>query len=96
MTPIAISLAKRVSPTPPSEKVDVDINGRSTSKISVLKARKLVKDTDLCNPQFMAYHIGFVRRYGPQTYVDLAEVAREGKDPSKLMSWLLKEESSNA
>lgn len=91
MHPISETLTKRVSPTPPSEKVDV--NGRSTSKISVLKARKLVKDADLCNPQFMAYHVGFIRRYGPQTYFDLAEVAREGKDPARLMSWLLKEEN---
>lgn len=93
MTPLAEELAKRKKE---AKKEKIDVKSDVTSKMSVIKSLQVVRDFGLCNDQFEPYHVRFVRRFGPQTYQDLVDLASKGKDPRKLLSFLLKDVENHA
>ena len=57
-----------------------------------VQIKQIVEDVGLTSTRFEAYHCKAVRILGAQRYMDLADMARKGKNPYTLMSWLLKEE----
>jgi hypothetical protein len=63
-----------------------------STKYSVLDIRRTIKSVEFHNPQFEQWYGKILRTIGPTRFLELADIARKGKNPQTLFSWLLKRE----
>lgn len=78
------------TPLPQSAKAE-DLN----PDLDLGVKRRIVKSTGLVSRQWIPWHCSAIAILGPQTYIDIADEAKRGKDPHTLFSWLLKQELSD-
>lgn len=85
-----ISFPQRaVPPTPPSQRPDLN---SQILDLSSLDVNKIIQATGLVAHQWRAYHFKAIKALGPTKYLDLAELAKGGKNPQTLFSYLIKQE----
>lgn len=61
-------------------------------ELSSVQIKHLVESIGLAQDGWLPYHCKGVRELGASKYLELADMARKGKNPYTLMSWLLKQE----
>lgn len=63
----------------------------STENSTADKVGGIVELVEFHNPKFKAWYCSQVYRLGAQRFLEIAGVAKTGKNPQTLFSWLLKQ-----
>jgi hypothetical protein len=61
-------------------------------ELTNLQVRKVVEDANMFDPKWLEWHCKAVKRLGPTAYLQLADMAKTGRQPATLFTWLLKQE----
>jgi hypothetical protein len=85
-------LSTRVSPGPPYQEPSAQKLNTKYQVLSTRQKRQIVRSTELVPAEWLPWHCKAVGSLGPDIYLDLAEMAREGNNPRTLFGWLIREE----
>lgn len=75
--------------TPLKEK---QILNSKNLELSSWEIKKIISSTELVVLKWYPWHAKAMRKLGPDKYLELADMAKQGAEPQTLFSWLIREE----